>query len=86
LPLTVPQDRSKWFDSSFLSPAGHPVYTGGVMVNRNFQPVSAAGQVIYKNLWAVGHMLAGTDPILERSVEGIAIVTGIAAGKAIASM
>ena len=28
---------------------------------------------------------AGTDPILERSVEGIAIVTDIAAGKAIAA-
>ncbi len=32
-----------------------------------------------------GHMLAGADPIVERSVEGIAIVTGIAAGKTIAS-
>jgi glycerol-3-phosphate dehydrogenase subunit B len=85
LPLTVPQDRSEWFDSSFLSPVGHPVYTGGVKVNADFQPVSAAGKVIYDNLWAVGHMLAGTDPILERSIEGIAIVTGIAAGKAVAA-
>ncbi len=85
LPLTVPQDRSEWFDSRFLSPGGHPVYTGGVTVNKDFQPVTGDGTLLYKNLWAVGHMLAGADPILERSVEGIAIVSGIAAGKAIAT-
>lgn len=86
LPLTVPQDRGEWFDSRFLSPAGHPVYTGGVRVDGNFQPVSADGEVYYENLWAAGHMLAGTDPILEHSLEGIAVVTGVAAGRAIASM
>ena len=84
LPLTIPQDRSQWFDSSFLSPAGHPVYTGGVTVNSDFQPVSAAGKIVYKNIWVAGNMLSGTDPILERSVEGIAIATGIAAGQAVA--
>ncbi len=85
LPLTVPQERSKWFDSSFLSPNGHPVYTGGVRVNREFQPVGSDGALLYENLWAAGHMLSGADPILERSLEGIAIITGTAAGKAIAT-
>ena len=85
LPLTTPQDRSEWFDSRFLSPGGHPVYTGGVMVNKDFQPLAGDGTLLYENLWAVGHMLTGADPILERSVEGIAIVSGITAGKAIAT-
>jgi glycerol-3-phosphate dehydrogenase subunit B len=85
LPLTTPQDRSEWFDGRFLSPGGHPVYTGGVMVNKDFQPVAGDGSLLYENLWVAGHMLAGADPILERSVEGIAIVSGIAAGKAIAT-
>jgi glycerol-3-phosphate dehydrogenase subunit B len=85
LPLTTPQDRSEWFDGRFLSPGGHPVYTGGVMVNKDFQPVAGDGTLLYDNLWVSGHMLAGSDPILERSMEGIAIVSGIAAGKAIAT-
>jgi glycerol-3-phosphate dehydrogenase subunit B len=85
LPLTVPQDRSDWFESRFLSEDGHPVFTGGVMVDDNFQPVANDGKLLYENLWAAGHMLAGADPIVERSVEGIAILSGIAAGKAIAA-
>ncbi len=82
LPVTAPQDRSQWFNASFLSPDGHPVFHGGVAVNKNFQPVNAQGEVIYANLWAAGHLLAGADPILERSVEGEAIITGMAAGMA----
>ena len=85
LPLTSPQDRSEWFDSHFLSPGGHPVFTGGVMVNDVFQPITSSGALLYENLWAAGHMLAGVDPIAERSVEGIALLTGIAAGREIAS-
>jgi len=85
LPLTTPQDRGEWFDGRFLSAGGHPVYTGGVVVNKDFQPVAGDGTLLYENLWAVGHMLAGADSIVERSVEGIAIASGIAAGKAIAS-
>ncbi len=46
LPLTVPQDRSEWFDSRFLSPGGHPVFTGGVMVNDDFQPVTSSGTLL----------------------------------------
>ncbi len=83
LPITPPQDRSQWFHSSFFSSEGHPVFHGGVTVNRNFQPIDASGQVIYTNLWAAGNILAGSDPILERSLEGAAIVTGIAAGRSI---
>ncbi|MDX1412769.1 MAG: glycerol-3-phosphate dehydrogenase subunit GlpB [Candidatus Promineifilaceae bacterium] len=86
LPLTIPQDRSEWFDRKFLSADGHPVFTGGVAVNRRFQPVTADRRVCYENLWAAGHMLAGADPIVERSTEGIAVATGAAAGKAIVAM
>ena len=85
LPLSVPQDRSEWFESRFLSEDGHPVFTGGVMVDDNFQPVTNDGKLVFENLWAAGHMLAGADPIVERTVEGIAILSGMAAGKAIAA-
>lgn len=79
LPLTVPQERSKWFAPSFLDVAGQPVYTGGVRVDARFQPLDDSGNVVYSNLWAAGGCLSGADPIRERSFEGIAVATGVAA-------
>ncbi len=82
LPLTCPRSRSGWFRPAFLDPSGHPVFKGGVEVNRSFQPVDAAGQVLYTNLWVAGSLLAHCDAIQERSSEGVALVTGVAAGRA----
>lgn len=79
LPLTIPQDRQQWFRHQFLHPQGQPVFQGGVMVNQALQPVDQAGAVIYQNLWAAGGLLAHADPIRERSLEGLAIATGITA-------
>ncbi len=81
LPLTVPQDRSQWFRHQFLHPQGQPVFSGGVAVNEQFQPLDPNGAVVYNNLWAAGGLLAHADPIRERSLEGIAIATGIAAAQ-----
>ena len=82
LPLTIPQKRYEWFRPAFMDPAGHPVFNGGVAVDGRMQPMDAAGQVIYSNLWAVGGALASVDPIQQHSLEGIAIATGVAAGQA----
>ena len=83
LPLTVPQQRNEWFHASFLHPDGHPVFQGGVAVNEAYQPINEAGVPLYENLRAVGNLLADCDAIQERSLEGVAIVTGLAAGAAI---
>jgi glycerol-3-phosphate dehydrogenase subunit B len=83
LPLTVPQNRSDWFEASFLSQTGHPVFNGGIPVNKDFQPIDKAGKPLFTNLWAAGNVLAQYDPIQERSLEGTAVVTGIAAGVAL---
>ncbi len=83
LPLTMPQQRNEWFHADFLHPEGHPVFLGGVAVNNSFQPVNEAGQPLYANLRAVGNVLADCDAIQERSLEGVAIVTGLAAGEAL---
>jgi len=83
LPLTMPQQRNEWFHASFLHPEGHPVFQGGVAVNDAFQPVNEAGQPLYANLRAVGNVLTDCDAIQERSLEGVAIVTGLAAGDAL---
>ncbi len=76
LPLTIPQERSGWFRPHFLDGGGQPVFRGGVAVNGGFQPIHPDGAPVYANLWAAGGTLAGTDPIRERSVEGIAISSG----------
>ncbi len=85
LPLTIPQVRSDWFRPRFLDPAGQPVFQGGIAVNRHFQPVSDSGQPLFDNLWVCGGALAGSDPIRERSLEGIAITTAMAASRQIIS-
>jgi len=82
LPITIPTDRSQWFRPQFLDPAGQPVFHGGVPVNRQFQPIDD-GALVYANLRACGGILAGTDPIREHGLEGIAIATGMAASQSI---
>jgi glycerol-3-phosphate dehydrogenase subunit B len=82
LPLSVPQDRSRWFRPLFLDPEGQPVFRGGVTVNGQFQPLDGRGRVVYANLWAAGGLLSGADPLQEHSLEGIAVASGIAAAEA----
>jgi glycerol-3-phosphate dehydrogenase subunit B len=83
LPVTVPQNRSQWFRPAFLDPAGQPVFQGGVAVGRNLQPVHSNGTPVFANLWAAGSALAQADAIHERSLEGIAIATGMAAARGV---
>jgi anaerobic glycerol-3-phosphate dehydrogenase B subunit len=83
LPLTTPQKRPDWFRATFLDPLGHPVFQGGVAVGPDFRPVDETGQPIFANLYAAGSTLAHCDPVLERSLEGTAVVSGMAAAQAI---
>jgi glycerol-3-phosphate dehydrogenase subunit B len=85
LPLAAPAERNNWFRRRFLDPAGHPIFAGGVPVNRQFQPVHPDGTPAYANLWAAGGCLAHADQIRERSMEGIAIATGVAAATRLAA-
>jgi glycerol-3-phosphate dehydrogenase subunit B len=85
LPLAVPQgDRTAWFHARFMDPAGHPIFQGGVPVDERFQPVNGGSSPVYSNVWAAGGVLAHADPIEERSLEGMAIATGMAAARAAA--
>ena len=83
LPLTIPPDRSRWFRPGFFDEAGQPVFQGGVAVDDRWQPVDDAGARVYANVWAAGNLLAHADGILERSLEGIALATGVAAARSI---
>ena len=80
LPLDgVPHRRKDWFDPAFMSSAGHRIFRGGVRVGDDFRPVDEEGRMIYENLWAAGNLLTDSDPVAERSMEGVAIATALAA-------
>lgn len=81
LPLAMPAEGEPWFRPHFFDPAGHPFFRAGVAVNRQFQPVDASGAPVFGNVWAAGGLLAHADPIRERSLEGIAVATGMAAAR-----
>jgi glycerol-3-phosphate dehydrogenase subunit B len=84
LPLNAAPDRSAWFRRGFLDPSGHPIYQAGLAVNAAFQPVNEEGQVLYQNLHAAGTTLAQCEALRERSLEGVALVSGYLVGKQIA--
>lgn len=83
LPLTAPRDRSQWFRHRFLHPEGQPLFSSGVAVNEAWQPINGDGNLVYPNLWAAGGLLSHIDPIRERSLEGMAVATGVAAAQSI---
>ena len=81
VPIQSPENRLEWLHEQFLSPEPHPVFQTGVNVDHNLQPISTDGQIIYKNLYAIGTGLSGGDYLRERSFNGIALVTGYVAGR-----
>jgi glycerol-3-phosphate dehydrogenase len=76
LPVQAPEDRWNWLRQKFLDKEGHPIFNVGLEVNAQFQPVDKGGNLYYDNLYAIGGTLGNCDPVRERSLEGIAIVTG----------
>ena len=84
LPINTPHYPSQWFNREFLGAAGHPINRIGIGVDSAFQPMDSSNRVIFQNLFAVGGTLGNCDPIRERSLEGIALVTGYKVGESIA--
>ncbi len=58
------------------------IFGCGVAVNENMQPL-ADGTPVYDNLYCVGSLLGGARPWSEKSGEGIALGSAIAAARAI---
>lgn len=83
LAIRASLDRKEWFHQKFLEKVGHPIFMIGLTVNERFQPVDDIGSPYYENLLAIGGALADCDPVRERSLEGVAIVTGYCAGQRI---
>ncbi|MGC8781045.1 MAG: anaerobic glycerol-3-phosphate dehydrogenase subunit GlpB [Anaerolineae bacterium] len=75
LPLRTAGKLEEWFRPKFLTLAGHPVHAAGVRVNAQMQPVDEAGRVVLENVRAAGHLLAGANPPIEGSTEGLWLAT-----------
>lgn len=79
LPVSQPEDRTKWHSHEMFDPAGHPVSRAGVMVDDMFRPVDATGNVLHKGVYAVGTLLAHQDWMRQKCGAGLAVGTAVAA-------
>ena len=68
-----PLDFTDWANRDFLYPDGHPIMSAGLQVKQNFQTE-------FENLYAIGGTLSG-DFVRERSLEGVALVSGYHVGE-----
>ncbi len=75
LPVEAPGELGDWFRSELLGEAGHPIHRAGVRANHVMQPVDADGRVLLENVRVAGRLLAGSQPTLEGSTEGVWLAT-----------
>ena len=75
LPVETPGGLGVWFGPELLGEAGHLIHRAGVCVNRVMQPVDADGRVLLENVRAAGRLLAGSQPLLEGSTDGVWLAT-----------
>jgi glycerol-3-phosphate dehydrogenase subunit B len=76
-----PRDRTAFVGTRFLG--GHPMGAAGVRVDAELRPVDSGGSALYENVRCVGGLLAGHDPTVEGSREGVALATATRAAEAL---
>jgi glycerol-3-phosphate dehydrogenase subunit B len=78
LPVQAPPSvgREGWFEDRLLTARGHLVHRlAGLRVDRQMRPLNADGAPVLDNVYAVGHMIAGFNPLTDGCAEGIALAT-----------
>ena len=76
LPVQAPADMADWLKREFLHSDGQPILGAGVLTSENFKAK-------FENLFAIGGALSG-DFVRERSLEGVALVSGYHVGEMLA--
>jgi glycerol-3-phosphate dehydrogenase subunit B len=79
IPVSQPQNRSRWHREQFLDPRGHAINLAGIEIDDRFRPLSASGRPVYENLFAAGAILAHQDWIRSKSGTGLAVATAFGA-------
>ncbi|MEA1979146.1 MAG: anaerobic glycerol-3-phosphate dehydrogenase subunit GlpB [Chloroflexota bacterium] len=77
LPVLHPNNRSDWVGLSLFHRQAYA--SAGVRVNSHMQPLGLDEKPIFKNLFAAGGILAGSDRSLEGSRQGIDLATAYCA-------
>ena len=67
------EGRMAFVGARFLG--DHPLGAAGVRVDTELRPVDASGEPVLANVRCVGGLLAGHDPTVEGSREGVALAT-----------
>jgi glycerol-3-phosphate dehydrogenase subunit B len=80
LPVAAPPDREGWGTLKLFSGVAQPFAKIGLRVDASLRPVDAQGRVLLNNVYIAGRNLAGYDYCLEKSGNGVALVTGYTAG------
>ncbi len=73
LPVEGFTDRTAFLGDRFLGE--HPLGAAGVRVDAELRPLAASGGPVHANVRCVGGLLAGHDPTVEGSREGVALAT-----------
>ncbi|OGO33769.1 MAG: hypothetical protein A2W35_12480 [Chloroflexi bacterium RBG_16_57_11] len=76
LPIRAPSQRGEWFNREFFGQEPHPIFTTGIEINQQFQPIGQDGMPIFNNLFIAGTALAHGDFLRERSLDGVGLATG----------
>jgi len=76
LPLQAPSNSADWVKLDFMDRNGHPIFATGILTDESFRSD-------FENLVVVGGALPG-DFIRERSIEGVALVSGVLVGEVLA--
>lgn len=80
IPVAAPDGN--WSVNDFFAPGGQPYAYSGIKVNEKLNPLDEKGNVLLANVYCAGKNLAGYDPFVEKSGNGVALTTGYQAGVA----
>ena len=81
LDVEAPSDRSLWASGKFLDSKAHHFIEYGVSCNQQLQPTRQGLPI--ENMYCVGSVLAGFNPVAEGSAGGVSIATGFHAAEQI---
>jgi glycerol-3-phosphate dehydrogenase subunit B len=82
LPVAGFDSRMGFLDDRFLGE--HPLGAAGVRVDAELRPLHPSGSPVLSNVRCVGGLLAGHDPTVEGSREGVALATAALAAAVLA--
>ncbi len=78
--LNAPENQEEWSNYSLFGDNPHLFASMGVAVNDKLQPVDKGGDILLENVHFAGRTVGGYDYSLEKSGNGVALVTAYIAG------